>query len=85
MEDLVKKISKIKAFNAKEEITQKDIDDFKNEDISFKDDKPKIYKHKDFVNEMRGFQSALIAYKNKTISDHEKSKKYYKIKNKLIT
>lgn len=70
----MRKISKIKAFNAKEELTQNDIDDFKDEDVSFTDDKPKVYKHKDFVNEMRGFQSAVIAYKHKTNTDHEKSR-----------
>jgi hypothetical protein len=55
-------------------LTQKDIEDLKSEDLAFTDDKPRIYKHKDFVNEMKGFQSAVIAYKNKTISDHERSK-----------
>ena len=74
IEELVRKISKIKAFNKKEELTQKDIEDLKSEDLAFMDDKPRIYKHKDFVNEMKGFQSAVIAYKNKTISDHERSK-----------
>lgn len=71
---MVKKISKIKAFNAKEELTQKDIEDFKNEEISFADDKPKIYKHKDFVKEIRGFQMSVIAYRNKTITEHEQAK-----------
>jgi len=74
IEDIVRKISKIKAFNAKEELTQKDIEEFNNDQISFKDDKPRVYKHKDFVNELNGFQSALIAYRNKTINDNEKSK-----------
>ena len=74
IEDLVKKINKIKTLTTKEVLTQKDYEDLSNQQINFQNDKPKIYNHKNFIDEMSNFQSTLVAYKNKTISDHEYSK-----------
>lgn len=58
----------------KEKLTQKDFEDMNSQELTFINDKPKIYNHKSFIEEISTFQSTLIAYKNKTISDFEQSK-----------
>jgi len=74
IEDLVKKINKIKALNAKEKLTKKNIDEMEKEENTLKDDRPKIYKHKDFIEEHELLQSAIIAYREKTLTDFEHKK-----------